>query len=124
MRKITTQSILNRQAFLAGAATFRQEQITLEGLGTVNVRELSAADTKELARRETAKDADEVATMAWVVVQTLCDDEGRPLLTDADLAAVAAMPFRVLKAINVKAGILSGLRAADGKDPVKNDVAA
>ena len=124
VKKLTTQSILNRQAFLAGAATFRQAEINLEGLGAVHVRELSAADTRQLARREKEVGLADPGYLASVAVLALCDDEGRRLLTDADTETLATtVPFRVLAQIAEKAAELTGFKAG-AKDPGKNVGAA
>jgi hypothetical protein len=99
-----------RSTFLAKARSFKRESIDVDGIGTVFVREVSAAEAREQNKRATAADADELVNMAWLVSQVLCDEHGARLLTDGDLDAIKAMPIRVLKQIGDSATRLSAAK--------------
>jgi hypothetical protein len=111
---------IDRTTFLAKAAVFKREGLTIEDLGTVNVREVSAVEAREYLAREKAKDADELTNAAWLAVRVVCDDQGAPILTEDDIPAIRKMPIRVLKAISSAAARMSGW----DDDSKKNDAAA
>jgi hypothetical protein len=105
---------IDRNTFLAAAKTFKREPITIEGIGEVFVREPSAADSAQYAKKVNTQGADSTKAAAWLVVRVLVDEKGDQLLTDGDIDAVALMPLRVLKNIVDKSEKLSGVAEKKG----------
>jgi hypothetical protein len=116
---------IDRDAFLR--ATFKRQSVEIDGLGTVYVREVTAAEADEYARKEQAKNKDELANITWLTIRVLCDEQGNALLTDDDAPAVKALPLRYLKDIGKVAAQISGWAKpdeADAEEDVKKDVSA
>jgi hypothetical protein len=116
---------IDRDAFLK--ASFKRQPVEIEGLGVVYVREVTAAEADEYARKEQAKNKDELANITWLTIRVLCDDQGNALLTDADAQAVKVLPLRYLKDIGKVAAEISGWAKSDGadaEDDAKKDVSA
>lgn len=111
---------MDKTTFLAKANEFKREAVDLDGIGQVFVREVSAADAAEYAKKIKSANGDELAVSAWLVVRVLCDERGTFILTDADIPALKAMPLRVLKAITDKSESLSGLKEDDRKNASAN----
>lgn len=104
---------IDRATFLDKARNFKREELTVDGLGTMFVREVSAFEAREQNKRNSAADSDELTTSAWLVAQVVCDEGGARLLTDADIDALKTIPIRVLKAIGDKSAELSGAKKKD-----------
>lgn len=102
---------LNREALLARSLSRRE--VELPDVGTVTVRELSAAEVGQYVKLHKADDADELSMLAWIVCRAVCDDQGKPLFTDADLDAIKGMGLKTLKAIAEAVAGLSGLTDDD-----------
>lgn len=98
---------MDRQTFLTKAAAFNRQPLELEGFGTVFVREISGLEAQEQSRASAAKDADDLLNTAALAVRVLCDENGQPMLTDADIPAMRMVPLRVLRAIADAAARLS-----------------
>jgi hypothetical protein len=100
---------IDRATFLNLARNFKRRSVEVEGIGTVFVREVSAAQ----AREQAASKADDMTKTATLVSHVLCDVDGNRLLTDADIESLKALPIRVLKSI--------GDAAAELSSPKKNE---
>lgn len=112
-------SRLDRAAFLSKSALKRKD-VDLPGMGTVSVRELSAGEVGEYAAKEKAG-GEEIDLLAWLFVRVVCDEHGKPLFSDSDLATVKGMGLPVLKKPAIEAARMSGI-APD--DPSKKTRAA
>jgi len=78
---------LSLLAALAAAPT----AVAVEGLGTVNLRQISVAESdtlRRLSKADTDANADPSAFGLRLVLASLVDDSGNPMLTEADLDAL------------------------------------
>ncbi len=109
---------MDRETFLA-RATHRRKPVKVPDVGTIHVRELSAAESHDLHRRGQKSGADELDLLALATVRVACDEDGRPIFTDDDVPALRSLPLRVLKQITDAAAELSEIRGGDdaGKKP-------
>lgn len=107
-----------RDRILAAIGSFRPVAVEIPALGgTVHVRPLSLAG---MARFQAAKD--EGRAPAIMILDCLCDEHGRRLLTDADEAALADLPSAVAQTLVEAITAASALTAeatedAAGKSP-------
>ena len=85
---------------------------------TVQVRELTGAEGQELARLHNSGKQD--AGIAWVTCKTLVNEDGSRMFEDRELAQVAALPLKLLKAVSDKAIELSGMSDKSRDDAKKN----
>lgn len=101
---------MDRATFLEKARSFKREEITVDLIGTVYVREVSASEAREQNKRNALPNRDELADAAWLVTQVVCDEHGQRVLTDADIEALKEIPIRVLSQIADKSAELSGTK--------------
>lgn len=113
--------MLNRDAILS-ALDWRREAVEVpEWGGTIYVREFSGADRDafylEVLRRKQheGEGADVAGLTTWLLVRTLCDEQGNLLFAPEDEAALAAKAAAVLNRLFLKAMEINGL-AADAAD--------
>ena len=109
---------MDKATFLQKASAFKRIEVEIPDLGKVHVREVSAAEAKEYAKREQATGADPLDNAAWLASLVLCDEQGQQLLTGEEAASLKTMPLRVLKAIGEAAAKASGWDQQD--DAKKN----
>jgi hypothetical protein len=111
---------MNGTDLLTRIQTFKRSPLEIEDGVTVFVREVSAAEAAEYAKRAAAPDADDLDNAAWLAARVLVDADGAQLLKDDQAEKVKAFPLRVLKAIGRAAAQVSGWATDDAAK--KNDV--
>ena len=100
---------MDKATFLARATTFKRVAVEVENVGTVYVRELSVAEARQYMGI-VQKEKDETHALAWLAVHVLCDEDGRPILTEQDAETVKQMPMRVLNQIAETSAALGGAK--------------
>lgn len=111
------RSFLTRDAFITKASSLKREALEIEDVGVVMVSELSGKQlltyNERVNQMKAVNPVLDTATsmelMTMLVIMALCDEEGKPLLTEADSEAVQNTSFDVQIAIATKALELSGL---------------
>jgi len=97
---------MNRDSF------FNRKPATLtfdvDGFGTVTVKKLSQAEVETLQRkyRDETKALD---GLTYIVNRCVVDESGSRVFADADMSALSAVDFDIIKAIAERAMKFSGL---------------
>jgi hypothetical protein len=103
---------VDRNTFLA-KAKLKVKDVEIPDMGTVKLRELSAAQVSHYAKQHKAG-AEEIDLLTSLVIGSVIDDSGHPLFQDADAPHIREMPLHVLKAVADNAVELAGI-ADDSK---------
>jgi hypothetical protein len=113
---------MDRKEFLNGfTRPLRVESVSLPDGRMVHVRELTAKERDEFEAAVTATRGRRVEVnltnvRARLVVATICDETGKRILADSDVAMVGDMPAAVIDPIYAAAARLSGLSGRDEDD--------
>lgn len=114
---MTKRKVLDRDMFLQAGANLKRELVTIEGFGSVYVRELGGKSL--LVYNEKIEDlqkinpeitpASSVELMALLVSLTACDENGRLLFTAEDVAVLSDNSINVLMTLSQAALRISGV---------------
>jgi hypothetical protein len=99
---------IDRNEFLTRGKTRKTADVEIPDMGTVAVRELSAAEVSQYVKRH-QDGQDDVDSLAWLVTTSAIDDAGKPLFRPEDAAELRDMPLHVLKPIADAVAKLAGL---------------
>lgn len=104
------------------ALIFQRKEVEVEGLGTVLIRELSAAEQEGYARSVLSSDgkpdiSKAKAMNAKLISMACIDTEGKQLFTQADINKLNLLPGGPIKALGQEILRLSGML---GDDPIGN----
>lgn len=131
---MTKRTILTRDAFLA-VEDRKREYLDVPGVGTVLIRGLSGRDADELAaarivwnkdvtgNRISVAGFDHSGARARLVAKVVIDEEGHPLFTAADVAALGEKSDATIDFIADAAAKLSSIDP-DALDKAKLDLKA
>ena len=108
--------MLNRDQFLK-AAVLKRKEITVPDLGTVIIREMTTAESVELARLA-GKESDE--TLSYAIVRCVLDDKGKSLFQPDDADLIGDFPTAVVRTLNEEIGRLSGIGRQDDDEKEKS----
>ena len=100
---------MNKLDFLNNVSR-KTSTITVEGLGDVHCRELSAGAVSSLQGVE-----GEMNILAKVVIAGMMDDAGKPMFTDKDKGSILDLPIAPLQAISEEIMTLTGLTGDDAE---------
>ena len=94
---------MNKLDFLNNVSR-KTSTITVEGVGEVNCRELSAGAISSIQDLK-----GDMNIMAKIIIAGVMDDEGKPSFTDKDKGSILDLPLAPLKAISEEIMALTGL---------------
>lgn len=106
----------------------KTERVEIPELGgDVIVRELSAKERDEFDMSTIKRNGKKVEQnlqnlRARLCVRAVVDDDGKPLLTEADVAALGEQPGSIIDRIYTVAARLSGITKADEDELSKNSI--
>ena len=107
---------ITRDSFLGRTAIKSTSTVELGDGTVVRFQKLSQADVEQ-CRRAYVKDDKAAEGYRFVLVQALVDEEGKRLLQDADMAALASMDFDVVETIATAILRFSGVQKDVEKKP-------
>lgn len=120
---------LNRNDFLKAVNNFKREIVEIS-IGSVYVAELSTAqliiynerlETLKLKGKKQVNAKVSLELMALLVSMAVCDEDGTPLFTEADVSALSRANPNDMISLSVKAMELSGM-AGDAVAEVKEQL--
>lgn len=83
-----------REMFLS--VPYRTETVEIDGLGPVNIRELSGTEQQSFAERAKEFEKDGTAATASMILQCVVDDAGKKVFRSGDVDKIKEMPGRIL----------------------------
>lgn len=112
--------------FFAAARKRRLTQVSIEGLGSVYVREPDGATDERLQAADYTTEADgrvrfnPAGHAARWIIACVTDEQGKPLFTDKDAAEIEALPAEVLKALADQCEAVARSTPSAVQDAAKN----
>lgn len=112
----------DRSSFLnIAAAKTRLEEVTIPDMGgSVWIRTVSAGERDRFEERHLVLKHQDYR--ARIVVLCCCDADGKPLFTEADVAAISELPSNVLDPIVEAASRINGVGSEAREEHRKNSV--
>lgn len=84
---------MDKMAFLSAVEKFRFEATEIEGLGGVNIKKFTAGDvaTFDVRLEQFKEKYPSSGIVPWLLIG-LCDDAGKPLFVESDIAELMELP--------------------------------
>jgi len=98
---------MNKLDFLNNVSR-KTSTITVEGLGEVNCRELSAGAISSIKELQ-----GDMNILAKIIIAGVMNDEGKPSFTDKDKGSILELPLAPLTAVSEEIMSLTGLVGGD-----------
>ena len=97
------------KATLLDKSALKRKDIEVPDVGTISIRQLSAAEVEELAKFEKANKDKGLDHLAWIFIRTVCTETGEAMFVKEDTDRIKQMPLALLKAVTEEAVKFSGI---------------